>query len=343
MSNCRLTKRLIFAKKKGLIDDCNFEACALGFNNIKCFDTLNIKKLAICHPEKSVIKKALVNNHLTFVDLNGFKNKTIRFFDKIFVNITKSRKETFFNIAAAFFLTKKNGIIIITGDKELGVDFYLKKISSYINLNIISKSHGKITFFQKPKFVPYEIKSWKEFGKFQKITNEFFTLPGCFSEKKIDEGSRLLSLQISNKLYGKVADLGAGWGYLSAKALQSNKNIKEISLIESNLNALNCSRINIPNFKAKFYWVDIEDEDLNLDNFDHVIMNPPFHKGKRFFHILVSVFLKTAKKILAKNGTLWMVHNKELIYESVINDLFKNYEYIDINEGYRIIKAIKSF
>ena len=343
MLNSKITKRLIFAKKKGYLDGSCFEACALGFHETNCFDILSIKKLTICNPEKSVIKKAIKNNHLTFVDLKGFKIKRTKSFDKTFVNITKSRKESFFNIATAFFLTKINGIIIITGDKELGVDFYLKKINSFVNLNIISKSHGKITIFKKPEFIPKEIKTWKNFGKFQKNNANFITLPGCFSEKEIDDGSRLLSSQFTNKLYGKVADLGAGWGYLSAKALESNKNIKEISLVESNLNALNCSRKNISNFKANFFWVDIEFEDLNLENYDHVIMNPPFHKGKKFVHSLVSIFLKKAKKILAKNGTLWMVYKKELQYEFVINDMFQNFECIYINKGYRIIRAIKRY
>ena len=72
-------------------------------------------------------------------------------------------------------------------------------------------------------------------------------------------------------------------------------------------------------------------------------MNPPFHKGKKFVHSLVTIFLNTAKKILVKNGTLWMVHKKELKYERVINDMFQNFEYIYINKGYRIIKAIKSY
>ena len=84
-----------------------------------------------------------------------------------------------------------------------------------------------------------------------------------------------------------------------------------------------------------------EFEDLNLENFDHVIMNPPFHKGKKFVHSLVSIFLETAKKILAKNGILWMVYKKELQYEFVINDMFQNFECIYINNGYRIIRAIK--
>ena len=343
MNNCTTTNRLLFAKKKGLIDNFSTETCALGFYDFKCFEILGIPKLTICNPEKSVIKKAFKLNYQTFVDLDGIKKNRKKKFDKTIVNITKSRKETFFYIAAAFFITNRNGIIIITGDNELGIDFYLKKLRSLMNLNFFSKSHGKIIFLKKTKYIPNEIRIWKNFGNYTKINSDFFTLPGCFSEKKIDEGSNLLAKNFSNNLFGRVADLGAGWGYLSAKALEGNNRINQISLVDSNLNALKCARINVSNFKAKFYWTDIEKENLEIKNFDHVIMNPPFHKGKKFIHSLGLVFLKTAKKILSKKGTLWMVHNKELIYENSINDLFPNYKYIDITKKYKIIKAIKCY
>ena len=334
---------MLFAKKKGLIKNFSSEVCAIGFYDIQCFDTLGIKKMTICHPDKSVIKKAFELNHLTFVDLNGVKKRKTHVFDQTFVNITKSRKETFFNIAVAFFITKIDGMIVITGDKELGIDFYLRKIDSLTNLSFFSKSHGKISFSKKTKFIPEEIRVWKNYGKYRKICSDFYTLPGCFSEKEIDVGSNLLVKNFSNNLYGKVTDLGAGWGYLSAKALENNNRIKQISLVESNLNSLKCSRINVSSLKAKFYWTDLEEENLSIKNCDHVIMNPPFHKGKKFIHSLGLVFLKTAKKILKKKGTLWMVHNKELIYENSINDLFPNYKYIDITKKYKIIKAIKCY
>ena len=70
--NCKITRRLIFAKK-GYLDDCCFEACALGFSETHFFDILSIKKLTICNPEKSVINKAIKNNHFTFVDLKDLR------------------------------------------------------------------------------------------------------------------------------------------------------------------------------------------------------------------------------------------------------------------------------
>ena len=125
--------------------------------------------------------------------------------------------------------------------------------------------------------------------------------------------------------------------------MENNNRIKEISLVESNLNSLKCSKINVSSLKAKFYWTDLEEENLSIRNCDHVIMNPQFHKGKQFIQSLGFVFLKTAKTILKKKGTLWMVHNKELNYENSVNDLFQNYKYIDITKNYKIIKAIKCF
>ena len=65
MFDCKITKRLLFAKKKWELDSYCYEACALGFNETSCFDMLRIKNLTICNPEKSVIKKAVRNNHLT--------------------------------------------------------------------------------------------------------------------------------------------------------------------------------------------------------------------------------------------------------------------------------------
>ena len=55
------------------------------------------------------------------------------------------------------------------------------------------------------------------------------------------------------------------------------------------------------------------------------------------------IILSNSDTLLKKKGTLWMVHNKELIYENYVNDLFQNYKYIDITKNYKIIKAIKCY
>ena len=55
-----------------------------------------------------------------------------------------------------------------------------------------------------------------------------------FSPKEIDKGSQKLVSVFSTKLFGEVADLGAGWGYLSKEALRLNNKFTRITLFENN-------------------------------------------------------------------------------------------------------------
>ena len=52
--------------------------------------------------------------------------------------------------------------------------------------------------------------------------------------KEIDKGSQKLTSAFSSKLYGEVADLGSGWGYLSKEALRLNDKITRVTLFENN-------------------------------------------------------------------------------------------------------------
>ena len=83
-------------------------------------------------------------------------------------------------------------------------------------------------------------------------------------------------------------------------------------------------------------------ETLNINNFDHVIMNPPFHIGRKVELGLGLAFLSIAKNILTKGGTLWMVYNQELPYEKTMNSLFTNYQFLNKTKTYNVIRAKKT-
>ena len=95
MQNCKTTKRLLFAQKKGLINIVGSKICALGFHDINCFKTLKITKLTICHPEKYVVKEAVNLKYFTFVDLDGFKKKLINVLIKHLLTLQKVEKRHF--------------------------------------------------------------------------------------------------------------------------------------------------------------------------------------------------------------------------------------------------------
>lgn len=76
--------------------------------------------------------------------------------------------------------------------------------------------------------------------------------------------------------------------------------------------------------------------------FDLVIANPPFHEGKKVDYEITHRFIKEAKSVLCKNGTLRIVANRMLPYREIINQEFKQVTEINLNSEYIVYNCIKS-
>src|SRR5690606_11932924 len=61
----------------------------------------------------------------------------------------------------------------------------------------------------------------------------FVTEAGIFSADGIDPGSALLAEKLPAHLRGKVADLGAGWGFLTAAVLKRCQKVGRVDLFEA--------------------------------------------------------------------------------------------------------------
>ena len=208
-------------------------------------------------------------------------------------------------------------------------NFYDEFIGSNEKLLCEMEHSSDVTILHLPK------SKIEGFGMLSNIDG-FFTAEGMFSPRSIDKGSHELASAFTGKLNGCIADLGAGWGWLSHEALKQN--IKKIDLYEAHFPSFQCSKLNIQDGRADFFWIDV----LKLSNdatYDMVIMNPPFHLGRATDLSLGEGFLVKASEILKKNGTLHMVANRHLPYERTLSRLFKNVTISEEKLGFKIIEA----
>ena len=225
-----------------------------------------------------------------------------------------------------------DGAVWIDGQKTDGVESVLRDIKKRTSVGaVISKAHGKIFAFDT-----HDFSDWA--GR-QMIVEGFHTAPGVFSADGIDPGSRFLSQSLPSKLTGKVADLGAGWGYLSAQILR-HSGVSELHLIEAEHAALECARQNISDERAQFHWADARAFTTGK-GFDAVVMNPPFHQGRASDTGLGKAFIASAARILAPHGRLWMVANRHLPYESTAAELFRTVSEVAGDNKFKIILAEK--
>lgn len=219
--------------------------------------------------------------------------------------------------AARDLLAQASGgasLVVVDGQKTDGVDSLLKEVKKRTSVQgSYSKSHGKLFWFTGGDF-----SEWRQ--GIAPNADGYLTAPGVFSADGVDSASKLLADTLPEKLKGRVADFGAGWGYLSSR-LQDREAITALDLVEADAVALDCARGNVTSDKATFHWADATDFSLN-ERADVIVMNPPFHTDRKPDPELGRRFIASAKRNLKLSGQLFLVANRHLPYEQILSDLF---------------------
>ncbi|WJY22219.1 class I SAM-dependent methyltransferase [Fontisubflavum oceani] len=173
----------------------------------------------------------------------------------------------------------------------------------------------------------------------QEVEGGYITAPGVFSADGPDPGSELL-IALVPQLKGRVADLGAGWGYIAAELLAEQESIAEIDLIEAEWAALQAAKANIDDPRANFIWGDATSYRPETP-YDAVVSNPPFHSGRETDPGLGRAFIANAARILKPSGQFFMVANRHLPYEAALKDHFGTGKMLAEIQGYKLYQAAK--
>ncbi|MGL4236583.1 class I SAM-dependent methyltransferase [Tabrizicola sp.] len=249
------------------------------------------------------------------------------------VCLPRSREAARALIAQAAAEVRPGGWIAVDGQKTDGIDTALKDLRGRVELSeSLSKAHGKLASFAAGP----DLSDWRAQPH---LVDGFQTLPGIFSADGPDPGSLLLATALPAKLSGKVADLGAGWGYL-AREILTRPGVKQLDLVEAEADALTCAKVNVTDPRTRFHWADATTfrPDTLLDA---VVMNPPFHSGREADPALGGAFIRAARRMLAPDGSLWLVANRHLPYDVVLADCFLEIKDVVSDSGFRVIHATK--
>ncbi len=159
----------------------------------------------------------------------------------------------------------------------------------------------------------------KEFG----VTS--YGYPGDFSRDKLDLGCRVLLKYLPNTLNDqKLIDLGCGTGILGTVAAKQNKNLRVVFSDESFLAIQSAKKTFAENVKksAAYHVTNVLD-DIEENDFDHILCNPPFHQQNvQTLSIANKMFKQSAQK-LKSTGELRVVANRHLNYKPMLGKYFE--------------------
>lgn len=250
------------------------------------------------------------------------------------VILPRSRAEGRAMVAEAAARVRPGAPVWIDGQKTDGIDTMLRDIRGRAEVpGSLAKAHGRIFGFaggEAARFADWQAQPLAP-------AEGFRTYPGVFSAEAVDRGSLLLAAALPADLKGRVADLGAGWGWLAAQVL-ARPGVKSVDLVEADHLALACARANVTDPRATFHWADatqFRPERLC----DVVVMNPPFHQGRAADPSLGAAFIAAAARVLSPQGVLWMVANRHLPYETALTGAFRDVEELPGDGGFKLFRA----
>ncbi|WP_426699983.1 class I SAM-dependent methyltransferase [Rhodanobacter sp. Col0626] len=187
---------------------------------------------------------------------------------------------------------------------------------------------------------------WLALDAPREIADGYVSRPGLFAWDRIDRASALLAAQLPGDLHGRVADLGAGYGYLSTQVIARCPQVNAIDLYEAEARALEPARINLDRARhtsnraldVAVHWHDVT---RGLpQRYDAIVSNPPFHQGRADLPALGRAFITSAANALLPDGRLFIVANRHLPYEAILMARFRDVRTLVTQEGFKVIEAV---
>lgn len=227
--------------------------------------------------------------------------------------------------------------IFIVGENRSGVRSAETILADYCSLHKIDSArrcslyYGKLT--QRPIF---NLDDYWHSYLFNQCTIK--TLPGVFSQDKLDAGSRLLISTFTADLSGNILDMGCGCGVLAA-ALASVSPQAQLTLCDVSAVALTASAATLAanelygNIIASNVYSDIDGQ------YAAIIANPPFHQGLQTSLQATRQLIRQAPHRLQPGGELRIVANGFLPYPDLLDETFGSHQILARSASFKVYQA----
>ena len=269
--------------------------------------------------------------------------------------LTKHKAENRANIARSWSLLEPGGLLVCSGANALGAGSLEREVDRGFGLEgQLSKHQARTFWLRRPldeSSAPAILADWLAAGGPQPVGDSgFVARAGCFSTDHPDTGSRILAECFPDGIAGRVADLGAGWGYLGVRLLERFPAITGLDLYEAEALALADARTNMENLTpqsaglVRYHWRDVraglpEVSPPEVLPYDWIVSNPPFHDGRRADPAIGQAFITSAGKAIRRRGKFLLVAYQNLPYEAELRRRFRIVEQIRVAEGFKVYLA----
>lgn len=273
-----------------------------------------------------------------FSALPDFKQQ----FDTVVIYYPKSKEQLSLTLAAIATALNDNSQLYLVGDNKGGIkslNSHAEKLGLQAHKLDNAKHclwyclNGSLANLAKPVFSQQQV-------TINQTTLNVCSIAGVFNHGKLDTGTALLLNHLQHITKGSVLDFGCGCGVIGAYL---KKISNEISLFCSDVSALatEATKQTLQANNLQGTVITADGLPAQPASFAHIVSNPPFHTGIKTDYSISEAFISQSKARLKSGGSLTLVANSHLAYQTLLEQTFGKVTVLAKTNGFVIYQAIK--
>ena len=263
--------------------------------------------------------------------------------DLVVIAFPKSKAELGFTLAMISPLLAESAQVLLVGDNKSGIKSCPKLTSSVLTHCNKVDSARHCTLFAgqfNNQYQEFNIDSWFKTYQFtiNDITLTIASLPGVFSQKSLDVGTRVLLPHLPDNLSDTVLDFGCGAGVISCYIGKKFDNV-QLSLLDVSALALSSAEKTLK-INGLSGTVFPSNSLSNLtQSYQYIVSNPPFHQGVKTNYQATESFLTNIKPFIKTKGSITIVANSFLRYQEIMDRNISKSKLLAKEQGFSIYQS----
>ncbi len=232
--------------------------------------------------------------------------------------------------------------LFLVGEKRSGIEAAAKQLSPFGRARKLDSARHcqlwQVTVEDAPQAVTLESLAQHYEVEMEDGPLKVVSLPGVFSQGRLDRGSALLLQNIDKLPSGNLLDFGCGAGVLGA-AVKRRYPHNNVIMLDVDAFATASTRLTLAanGLEAEVLTGDgIDAAPMGLST---ILSNPPFHVGIHTDYQATENLLRKARQHLKSGGELRLVANAFLKYQPIIEEHFGVCAIKAQGNGFRIYRA----
>jgi len=298
---------------------------------LSCYNTNYIDYQALCDKFDTKVEMSFTCEYKSYVK-----------HDLVIINFPKSKDELAFTLAMITPYLLKDAKIILVGEKKGGVQSSPKLTQHFLShCQKIDAARHCLIFagLVKEEMLnkAFNIDDWfKHYQlKIDDIELTIASLPGVFSQKKLDIGTAILLDNLPEIMQKQVLDFGCGAGVISCFIGKKHPST-QLSLLDVSALAITSAKktLELNNLSGKVFASNSLSK--VTEKYQHVVSNPPFHQGTKTSYQATEDFLKGIKPHINRSGSITIVANSFLQYLPIMQQYIGTTKTIMNKQGFSI-------